>query len=69
MHILALSFTAKRTLRVEEVAGALAALAGVLLFVGAMTPLARRTGQIFGGLALAASGVLFVLAVRYGVHP
>jgi drug/metabolite transporter (DMT)-like permease len=69
MHILALSFTAKRTLRVEEIAGALAALAGVLLFVGAMTPLARRTGQIFGGLALAASGVLFVLAVRYGVRP
>ena len=37
-----------------------------LLFVGAVTPLARRTGQIFGGLSLAASGVLFVLAVRYG---
>jgi len=69
MHILALSFAAKRTLRVEEIAGALAALAGVLLFVGAMTPLARRTGQLFGGLALAASGVLVVLAVRYGVRP
>jgi hypothetical protein len=69
MHSLALSFTAKDSLRVEEVAGALAALAGVLLFVGAVTPLARRTGQIFGGLSLAASGVLFVLAVRYGVHP
>jgi hypothetical protein len=69
MLILALSFTAKRTLRIEEIAGALAALAGVLLFVGAVTPLARRTGQIFGGLSLAASGVLFVLAVRYGVRP
>ena len=69
MHILALSFTAKSTLRVEEVAGALAAIAGALLFVGAMTPLARRTGQIFGGLSLAASGVIFVLAVRYGVRP
>jgi len=69
MHILALSFTAKSTLRIEEVAGALAAIAGALLFVGAMTPLARRTGQIFGGLSLAASGVIFVLAVRYGVRP
>ena len=39
------------------------------IFVGAVTPLARRTGQIFGGLSLAASGVLFVLAVRYGVRP
>ncbi len=69
MHILALSFTARDTLRVEEIAGALAALAGVLFFVGAVTPLARRTGQIFGGLSLAASGVLFLLAVRYGVRP
>jgi hypothetical protein len=34
-----------------------------------MTPMARRLGQILGGLALAASGVLFVLAVRYGVRP
>jgi drug/metabolite transporter (DMT)-like permease len=69
MHLLALHFNAKDTLRVEEVAGALAALAGVLLFFGAVTPLARRTGQIFGGLALAAAGVLFVLAVRFGVRP
>ena len=69
MYILALSFTAKSTLRVEEIAGALAAIAGALLFVGAVTPLALRTGQLFGGLSLAASGVLFLLAVRYGVRP
>jgi len=69
MHLLAIHFTAKNTLRVEELAGALAAIAGALLFVGAMTPMARRIGQLLGGLALAAGGVLFVLAVRYGVHP
>ena len=69
MHLLALHFNPRDTLRVEEVAGALAALAGVLLFLGAVTPLARRTGQIFGGLALAAAGVLLVLAVRFGVRP
>jgi hypothetical protein len=69
MHLLAMSFNAHRTLRVEEIAGALAAIAGVALFFGAMTPMARRLGQILGGLALAAAGVLFVLAVRYGVHP
>ena len=34
-----------------------------------MLPLSRRIGQIFGGIALAAAGVLFVLAVRYGVRP
>jgi hypothetical protein len=69
VHILALSFTAKSTLRVEEIAGALAAIAGALLFVGAVTPLARRTGQLFGAHSLAARGVLYVLAVRYGVRP
>jgi hypothetical protein len=69
VHLLAIHFTARNTLRVEELAGALAAIAGGLLFVGAMTPLARRIGQLLGGLALAAAGVLFVLAVRYGVRP
>jgi hypothetical protein len=69
MHLLALSFNAHRTLRVEEIAGALAALAGAAFFFGALTPLARRMGQILGGLALAVAGVLFVLAVRYGIHP
>jgi hypothetical protein len=67
--LLAVHFNAKDTLRVEEIAGALAAIAGVALFLGAMTPMMRRMGQILGGLALAASGVLFVLAVRYGVRP
>jgi hypothetical protein len=69
MHLLAVHFTAKNTLRVEEIAGALAAGSGALLFLGSITPLARRIGQLFGGLALAAAGVLFVLAVRYGVRP
>jgi hypothetical protein len=69
MVILALSFNAHQTLRVEEIAGALAAIAGAALLFGAMTPMARRMGQIFGGLALLAAGVLFVLAVRFGVHP
>jgi Ca2+/H+ antiporter len=69
MFLLALNFDAHQTLRVEEIAGALAAVAGAALLLGALAPLARRTGQIFGGLALAAAGVLFVLAVRYGVRP
>jgi hypothetical protein len=69
MFLLALNFDAHQTLRVEEIAGALAAIAGAALMLGALAPLARRTGQIFGGLSLLAAGVVFVLAVRYGVHP
>jgi hypothetical protein len=69
VQLLALAFDAKDTLRVEEVAGACAAIAGAALFLGAMTPFMRRFGQLVGGLALAAAGVLLVLAVRYGVNP
>jgi hypothetical protein len=69
MSILALAFKAHETARVEEIAGALTAIAGALLFFGAMSPMARRVGQIFAGIALMGAGVLFVLAVRYGVRP
>jgi len=69
VHLLALSFDARQTLRVEEISGAVAALAGVAFLLGALMPLARRSGQLFGGIGLIASGVLFVLAVRYGVNP
>jgi hypothetical protein len=69
MHLIALSFNARDTLRVEEIAGGLMAVAGVALFLGAMTPFMRRFGQLLGGAALAAGGVLLVLAVRYGVRP
>jgi hypothetical protein len=69
MHILALSFNAHKTLRVEEIAGALGALAGVLFVIGGVMPFGRRFGMIGGGLALALAGIAFVLAVRYGVRP
>jgi hypothetical protein len=69
MHLLAIHFNAHDTLRVEEIAGALAAIAGAALFLGATTPFARRFGQLLGGAALAGAGVLLVLAVRYGVRP
>jgi hypothetical protein len=69
VHLLALSFNHHRTLRVEEIAGALAAIAGGLLLIGGIAPLGRRFGMIGGGIALAAAGVLLVLAVRYGVRP
>jgi hypothetical protein len=69
LTILALTFKPHSTARIEEVVGALVAIGGAAFFVGAMAPMGRRVGQILGGLALVAAGVLFVLAVRYGVHP
>jgi hypothetical protein len=69
MTFLALTFKAHQTARLEEIVGALAAIAGAVFFLGGITPMGRRIGLIFGGIALAASGVIFVLAVRYGVRP
>jgi hypothetical protein len=69
MHLLALSFNAHQTLRVEEISGALVALAGAALLLGSMTPMGRRMSQTVGGLALLAAGVLFILAIRFGVRP
>ena len=66
MLTLALHFKQQTTIRFQEVAGVLTAIAGVLLFLGSSVPFGRRGGQALGGLALAAAGVLWFLALRYG---
>lgn len=67
MFTLALSFKQHTTIRLEELAGALTAVAGALFFVGTSMPFGRRGGQALGGLCLAAAGVLLVLALHWGV--
>jgi len=66
MHLLLLNITKHNTIRLEELAGALAAIAGAALFVGAATPMGRRGGQALGGIALAVAGVLVVVALHWG---
>jgi drug/metabolite transporter (DMT)-like permease len=66
MFTLALSFTKQTSIRFEELAGLALALAGVLMFLGTRVPFGRRGGQALGGLLVAAAGVLFVLAFRWG---
>ena len=66
MHLLALSFSPHSTRRLEEIAALLGAIAGVLLVLGAVTPGWRRFGQLVGGLALIAAGVVAILALHYG---
>ena len=61
-----LAITSHNGIRIAEVGFALAAVAGGLLVLGAITPFGRRSGTLLGGLALAAAGVLLVVATRWG---
>jgi len=60
------AITKHNGIRLAEVGFALAAVAGGLLVLGAITPFGRRGGMFFSGIALAAAGVLLVVAVRWG---
>lgn len=61
-----LALTQHNGIRLAEVGLALAAVAGALLFVGAVTPFGRKTGNLLGGLALAVGSVLVIVAVHWG---
>jgi hypothetical protein len=64
--MLFLSIARHTGIRLAEVGFALAALAGGLLVLGSILPFGRREGMFLGGLALAAGGVLLVVASRWG---
>jgi hypothetical protein len=66
MYLLAFTIKQHTMIRLEEVGAALAAVAGALLFLGAMTPMGRRGTQLLAGLALAVGGVLVVIAIHWG---
>ena len=61
-----LALTQHNGVRIAEIGFALAAIAGGLLVVGAITPFGRRSGNLFGGLLLAAGSVLVIIAVHWG---
>jgi hypothetical protein len=61
-----LSIARHTGIRLAELGSALAAVAGGLLVLGAVTPFGRRAGMFFAGIALAAAGILLVAAIRWG---
>jgi hypothetical protein len=61
-----LALTKHNGARLAEVGFALLAVAGLLLAIGAVTPLGRRGGGLLGGLAIAAAGILLVVATHWG---
>jgi hypothetical protein len=64
MNLLAL--TQHNGIRIAEVGFALVAVGGGLMVLGGLTPAGRRVGNVFGGLALAAGGVLLIVATHWG---
>jgi hypothetical protein len=66
MHSILSTYRLHTTIRLKEVAAALVAVGGGLLLLGAMMPMGRRGGQWFAGLALAAAGVIAVIALHWG---
>ncbi len=61
-----LTITQHTSIRIAEVGFALAAIAGGLLFLGAITPFGRKSGNLLGGACLAAGSVLVIVAIHWG---
>lgn len=53
-------------IRLAELGFLLAAIAGALVLLVALVPTGRRVGVGLAGLALAASGVLLIVATHWG---
>ena len=61
-----LAITVHNGLRIAELGFALAAVAGALFALGAVTPGSSRGSQVLGGVVLAVGGVLLIVAVHWG---
>jgi hypothetical protein len=66
MTLLAITIKAHTGIRLAEIGLLAGAIGGVLLMLGGLTPLGRRAGQTFGGMALAIGFVLLIVATRWG---
>jgi hypothetical protein len=61
-----LALTKHDGIRLAEFGFLLEAVAGAIIVFGALSPGARGSARLLGGLALSASGVLLIIAVHWG---
>jgi hypothetical protein len=64
--VLLLAMTRHTGIRLAELGFLLAAIAGGLVLIVAIIPIGRRVGTALAGLALAAGGVLLIVATHWG---
>lgn len=64
--MLLLAISRHTGIRLAELGFLLAAIAGALILLVALVPTGRRMGGALAGLALAASGVLLIVATHWG---
>ena len=64
--MLLLAITRHTGIRLAELGFLLAAIAGALLLLAAIVPFGRRVGTGLAGVALAAGGVLMIVATHWG---
>jgi hypothetical protein len=64
--MLLLAMTRHTGIRLAELGFLLAAIAGGLVLIVAIIPIGRRVGTALAGLALAAGGVLLIVATHWG---
>jgi hypothetical protein len=65
-RVLLLRMTVHTSLRVAELGALLIAIGGVAIAFSAVMPMGRKPGNLIGGLALAAGGVLLIVAIHFG---
>ena len=66
MTLLVITIARHTGIRLAELGFLLAAIAGAMLLLGAIVPFGRRAGTGIAGLALAAGGVLLIVATHWG---
>jgi hypothetical protein len=69
MHVMIAALSASTSRRTMELAALLGLVGGLLLAAVAVRPSFQKVGLLFGGLLLALTFLLLIVAWHFGVNP